>query len=324
MLEFTAAGFLFLTVVFGALALFGPLRLGWRRSEERLVGLRRQQVSPTTGEGDAAFKRAPSSIPTLGRLLRESEWARQAEEDLAQANVHLRVGEYLLIRLGLSIAAFFLIGLVTQFNVLGVLAGIFTGGILYLLVPSFLHMLRKRRLDAIEQQLVEFLPMLASSLRAGFAIQQGMELAQEQLGPPLADELAVLVNDTNLGSTLDQALLDMGARVGSPDLEMIITAILVQRSSGGNLSEILETTAHTLRERERIRGDIKTLTASQRLTGLILSVYPVAVGLLLLAIMPSMWSVLFTETLGQVFLGIALGLQVIGFLVMRRVMQVQI
>ena len=123
---------------------------------------------------------------------------------------------------------------------------------------------------------------------------------------------------------MEEALLKMGERVESTDLDMMITAVLVQRDSGGNLSEILETAAKTLRERERIRGDIKTLTASARLTGLILSSYPVGIGLLMLVIMPSLGSVMFTETLGRVLLGVALGLQFIGFLVMQRVMKVEI
>ena len=123
---------------------------------------------------------------------------------------------------------------------------------------------------------------------------------------------------------MEEALLKMGERVESTDLDMMITAVLVQRDSGGNLSEILETAAETLRERERIRGDIQTLTASQRLTGLILSAYPIAIGLLLLFIMPSLWSVMFTETLGRILLGFALGLQFIGYLVMQRVMRIEI
>jgi len=325
MLSIVTAGFLFLTIALAALAFFGPVNLGWRRSEERLLGLRRGSGAPTApAQGDAAFKRGRSSNPTLGRLLSDSEWASRAEQDLARANVQLRVGEYLLIRIGLGVVVFFIISLITQFHIVGVIGGALAAVALYMLVPAFLHQLRNRRLKAIEKQLVELLPALSSSLRAGFAIQQGMELAAEQLGPPLADELALLINDTNLGSTLDQALLDMGERVGSTDLDMIITAILVQRSSGGNLSEIMDTTAHTLRERERIRGEIQTLTASQRFAGAILSVYPAAVGLLLLALVPSIWLDMFTDTLGQILLGIALGLQLIGFLLIRRVTQIEI
>jgi tight adherence protein B len=105
---------------------------------------------------------------------------------------------------------------------------------------------------------------------------------------------------------------------------MLITAILVQRTTGGNLSEVLDKTAQTMTERERIRGDILTLTASQRLTGLILSVYPAAIGLLFLAIMPHEWSKLFTEAVGQILLGIAVGLQLIGFIVIRRTLNVEI
>lgn len=323
MLAFAASGFLFLTIAIGAMALFGPARFGRRGSEDRILGLTRQEGEAATS-ADATLKRPHSSIPTLGRLLNESEWAESAAKDLAQANIHLRVGEYLLLRMGVGIAAFFVIGLVSQFHIMGVLVGVVIGGALYLAAPPLLHMLRQRRLAKIEKQLVEFLPMLGSSLRAGFAFQQGVELAARQLEAPLGDELALLLNDTNLGSTMEEALLQMGERIGSTDVDMMITAVLVQRSSGGNLAEILESAAETLTERERIRGDIQTLTASQRLTGLILSLYPMAIGLLLLVIMPSLWGVMFTETLGQIFLGIAVGLQFIGFLVMRRVTQIQI
>ena len=176
----------------------------------------------------------------------------------------------------------------------------------------------------IEKQLVEFASMLASSLRSGFAFQQGVDLAARQLEPPLADELTTLINDANLGATMEAALLDMGRRAGSTDLDMMITAILVQRTSGGNLSEVLDQAGETLRERERIRGDIQTLTAQQRLTGTILSLYPIAVGFVLLALLPSMWSLMFTEMWGQVFLGIALGLQALGFFAMRRLVNIDI
>ena len=323
MLAFATSGFLFLTIAVGAMALFGPGRFGRRGSEERILGLTQQEGDSAASTG-ATFKRSHSSIPTLGRLLSESAWAESAARDLARANVHLRVGEYLLLRIGVGIGAFFLIGLVFQFQILAVLLGALAGVAFYLAAPPFLHLLRQRRMAKIEKQLVEFLPMLASSLRAGFAFQQGVELAAQQLEPPLADELALMLNDTNLGLNMDEALLQMGERIGSADVDMLITAVLVQRSSGGNLVEVLEGAAKTLTERERIRGDIRTLTASQRLTGLILSLYPTAIGLVLLVMMPSMWKVMFTEPLGQVFLGIALGLQFIGFLVMRRVTQIQI
>ena len=323
MIAFTASVFLFLAIAFGAFAIFGPGRLSRRRSEERILGLTSAPAAASDSVG-ATLKRSHSSIPTLSRLLNESEWATSASRDLQRANVHLRVGEYLLIRLGVSVGILVIVLLLSQFQFAGIVIGAIVALVAYIAAPPMLHLLHRRRRAAIEKQLVEFLPMLASSLRAGFAFQQGVELAAKQFESPFADELAILLNDTNLGSTMEEALLKMGERVDSTDLDMMITAVLVQRDSGGNLSEILETAAKTLRERERIRGDIQTLTASARLTGLILSSYPVGIGLLMLVIMPSLGSVMFTETLGRILLGAALGLQFIGFLVMQRVMKVEI
>ncbi|MCH7699229.1 MAG: type II secretion system F family protein [Chloroflexi bacterium] len=322
MLAFATSAFMFLAIAAGAVAVFGPRQFGLSRSDDRIRGLGVGEPEAAGSSASPMFKRTRSSIPTLRRLLNDSAWAELTANSLQQANVHLRVGEYLLLRFLLSTVAFMLIALLTRFHPLGVLFGIFGAIGVYMLGPFYLRLLRNRRLAKIENQLVEFLPMLASSLRSGFAFQQGVELAAQQLDPPLADELTLMLNDANLGATMEEAMLQMGKRVGSTDLDMMITAVLVQRGTGGNLSEILERASETLRERESVRGDIQSLTASQRLTGLILSIYPVAIGLLLLSIMPSLWVVMFTETLGQIFLAVALGLQGLGFLVMQRVMKV--
>jgi tight adherence protein B len=134
----------------------------------------------------------------------------------------------------------------------------------------------------------------------------------------------MLLNDLSLGADSAIALRELGERVGSRDLDMVITAVQVQRTTGGNLPEILDAAASALRDRERVRGEVKTFTAQQRMTGLILSVYPIAVGLLLLAIMPSIWSKMFTEPVGQIQLAIAIGLQVIGFLAIQRSLKVEV
>jgi tight adherence protein B len=244
--------------------------------------------------------------------------------ELQQASIQLRVGEYMLGRVLLAVFLFLAAVLFARFHPIGLVAGLAVGVAGYALPAVYVKFSRSRRIAKIEKQLIELLPMLASSLRAGFAFQQGVELASQQLGPPLADELALLLNDVNLGATMDEALQDLGRRVGSTDLDMVITAIMVQRTTGGNLSEILDQAAETLRERDRIRGDLQTLTAQQRLTGTILSAYPIAIGLFLLAIMPAVWSTLFTETLGRVLLGTALSLQLVGFFAMRRVMNIEI
>jgi tight adherence protein B len=324
MVTVAASVFVFLALVTGSVAVFAPGRFGRRPFDERIRALRPDDSDGEPHQATAALRRPYSSIPALRRLLSRSSWADAVSLELRQANVQLRVGEYLLGRLLLAMLVFVVPAFVTRFHPMGLVAGLVAGAAAYLLPAFYIRMLRRRRVARIEKQLVEFLPMLASSLRSGFAMQQAMELSAKQLGPPLADELALLLHDTNLGATMDAALLDLGQRVGSTDLDMMITAILVQRTSGGNLAEVLDGAAETLRERDRIRGDLATLTAQQKLTGLVLSVYPILIALVLFAMMPSTWSVLFTETLGRVFLGVALGLQLVGVLTMRRVMNIEI
>ena len=319
-----ACVFVFFALVTGSAALFASGRRGRGAPDERVRRLRQGADGQRSHAVAPTLKRGYSSIPSLSRFLSSSPWADAAALQLQQANVRLRVGEYLLCRLLLAGLLFVSIVLIAQFHPLGLVIAVVLGGVGYLLPALVLSFLRRRRIALIEKQLVEFLPMLASSLRSGFAFLQSVELAARQLGPPLADELALLINDVNLGATMEAALLDLGRRAGSVDVDMMITAVMVQRTTGGNLSEVLDQAAETLRDRERIRGDVQTLTAQQRLTGLILSIYPAAIGLLLLVMMPSVWSVLFTDTLGRIFFSFAVGLQFIGFVVMQRVMKIEI
>lgn len=320
-----ASGFLFLALVTGAVALLAPMGPSQRPLDQRVRALRSGGGQHDRVQNAApVMRRSRSALPRLGPLLADSRWAEAMATELRQANFQLRVGEYLLGRLLLALLFLIVPVLLLRSHPIALAVAPAAGVIGYLLPAVYVRSARRRRIARIERQLIEFLPALASSLRSGFALQHGIEAAAHQLGPPLAGELLALLNDVNLGATMEVALRDLGRRVSSKDLEMVITAIVVQRTTGGNLAEVLDQAAETLRERERIRGDLQTFTAQQRLTGTILSVYPLAVGLLLLALMPSIWSRLFTETAGQVQLAIAAGLQLVGFLAMRRVLNIEI
>lgn len=322
MIAFATSAFLFLALITGAIAVFAGGRPRSSAVDRRLIALR--AADNDSHQGTPSFKRPLSSIPTLQRLLGASAWADGVALELRRANINLRVGEYLLVRGMLGLLVFAIAVLITRFQPVGVGLGLAAGALASFVPAFYVSHLRRRRIAKIEAQLIELAPMIASALRSGFAFTQGVELAAQQMEPPLADELALLLNDANLGATMEEALQDLGRRIGSTNLDMMITAILVQRTSGGNLSEILDKAGETLRERERIRGDLQTLTAQMRLTGTILSIYPVAIGLLLLVVMPSLWTILFTDVVGRVFLAIALGLQLVGFLAMRKVMNIDI
>lgn len=322
MIAIAASLSVFMALLAASVAVFGP-RWG-RRTKLELRVRSLQRDDGFDGRAGLASVQLPdrSSIARLMGLLSDSAWGQATSRELRQADVPLRVGELLLARLLLVVLFFAGPVLLLGFQPLGLLAGLVSGALGYVAFGLSLGVLRRRRSAKLEKQLVEFLPLLASSLRAGFGLPHGFEAAARQLGPPLAEELALVLNDVSLGAAMHKALEDLGRRVGNPDLDIIITAILVQRTTGGNLAEVLDKASETLLERERVRGELQMMTAQQRLTGTILSVYPIVVGLALLAIMPGMWSRLFTEPVGQIQLAIAVGLQVLGFVAIRRVLKI--
>ena len=323
MIELLAAVFVFLALGMGALLLLAPSRSARESSDDRLRSLnatvQESEMSPLSLER----RLARSSIPMLRRLS-NTHWGEQAAKDLLRANIKLRVGEYLLVRVLAGVVVAVLAFVLLPSHSAGIIVAA-VGGLVGLMAPAYyVRLVRDRRLARIETQLIEFLPALGSSLRSGFAFRPAVEAAAMQVSAPLGDELATFLSDLSLGADSATALQDMGERVGSRDLDVVITAIQVQRTTGGNLPEILDTAASALRDRERIRGEVKTFTAQQRLTGLVLSVYPILVGLLLLAIMPSVWSKLFTEPAGQMMLALALVLQVVGFIAIQRSLRIEV
>lgn len=251
-------------------------------------------------------------------------WSQRARQDLAQAGVALKVSEYLLLRLAiaaiLAVVAFLVLGSSALAFILAL--PVFIIG--YMLPAWYMALRRSRRIEKIDFQLPEGLALVSNSLRSGFAFTQAVELACKQIEPPLVQELNQFLRDTSLGQPTDEALQEMVERSGSYDLEMMVSAILIQRTAGGNLSEVLDNVAGTIRERQRLQGEIRALTASQRLTGLVLSVYPVALGLLLVALAPSIYKVLVTEEAGRVLLVIALILQIMGVVTIRRILRLEV
>jgi tight adherence protein B len=191
--------------------------------------------------------------------------------------------------------------------------------------PAFYVRMRiGRQVRKFNDQLEGMLTMVSSSLRAGFGLMQALELAAEQLQPPMSTELRRFMRDTRMGASIEEALEAMRERVGSYDLDVIVTAILIQRSVGSNLSEVLEKVAHTIRERVRIKGEINTLTAQKRLSGWIIGLMPAAFVILMLAINFEYMSVLFTDPVGRLLLILAVALDIIGILIIRRIVNVEI
>jgi tight adherence protein B len=317
MLPLLASLSVFLALLLAALGL-RQAGLGQSAADRRIRALRSE--APLNRE--AVILRQVSSIPAMRSLLTHRAWAERASLDLERANLHLRVGEYLAAR-ALLAAIFVLLGLMmVGFQTPGLLLGVPLGALGFMLPAVYVQVRKRRRQRAIEGQLVETVTLIANGVSAGFGFLQSVQAAAGQISPPIADELNHLVQDINLGVSAQEALLDMGRRVGSDDLNMVITAIIIQRTTGGNLAEILDNVAETMREREQIQGEINTLTAEKRLTGNVLSVYPAILAALLFLIEPRIMSTLWTETAGIVLLVIAGVLQAIGFIIIRRIVTI--
>ena len=291
-----------------------------RTVENRLDKLSKPSEERSPGN---VLKRDSGTFPFLRRFVAGS-WSERAAKDLAQAGMTLKVSEYLMIRLLIGGIAATLTFLLSGGSTLGVLLAVVAGLVGFMLPAWLVAFRRSRRQDALSEQLPEMLALISNSLRSGFAFTQAIDLAAKQIEPPIGEELKLLQRDTSLGAPMGQALEALATRTGIYDIEMMVSSILIQRTTGGNLSEILDGVAKTVRERERLQGEIRALTASQRLTGFVLSIYPIALGLLLFALAPSVWKVLVTEEAGRLLLAVAATLQVIGIVAIRRILTLEV
>ncbi len=316
-----------------ALSVFGAVALGavWYMARPKGPAveqrIRRLSDEPETAKRglswDELRRRGPSSLPLLRDFLLESDWAQRMSLEIEQAGLRLRVGEYVIGRFALAFLAFAGVSLAGRSSASFVL-GIACAGLAFMLPAVWLNGERNRRREEIARQLPEAAQMIANSMRAGFAFQHGFEIVADQMEPPIADEFARAKVDMSVGSSIEEALLGLLARVDTDEMNLVVTAVLVQRTAGGNLAEILETVAEQIRERDRLSGEVKTMTAQQRFSGLVLSLWPV---LLLGAFSLLNWdqtSLLFTTNAGLILLGIGAGLQFLGFITIRRIVDVEI
>lgn len=215
----------------------------------------------------------------LEAAVAKRSFAASIQRDLARANVKLTVSEYLLVHLA-TIAVGGLVGVL-----MGSLPIAAALGVVGFYAPRFFVLTaQKRRLKAFSGQLADTLMLMSNSLRAGYSLLQAMEAVSREGQEPTAEEFARVVREVGLGLTPEDALLNLYRRLPSDDLDLMVTAINVQHEVGGNLAKIFDTLGETIRERQRISGEIRTLTAQQRLGGYVIALLPVvlAAGLFLL------------------------------------------
>ncbi len=242
--------------------------------------------------------------------------AGQVRRQRLAAALKLRVSEYGILRI-LSVA----IPMVVGYWIRGLLGGALLGVAGYVTTLALIRMKERKWLADAESALPEFLSGVASAMRAGSSFGQSMLVVAEETPDPLGFEVKRVMRRESLGMTMDDALAELAIRIPSRDLGIAVTAIAIQREIGGALASILENISRTIGERQRLKKEIRTLTAQGRASGNILALLPMGIGLMIWFVNPSYISLLYTSKIGWIMLGYAAVSLIVGYAVIQRMVR---
>jgi tight adherence protein B len=261
-----------------------------------------------------------SEIPFLNRMMLRVQIATRIKRMLDQADLHITVTRLLMLSVMAGLLAGQACSMLTISKLLWVCAGLAASSV------PFLHVAYKRRqrLDSFLEKLPDTLELMSRALQAGHAFPESLHMVATEMPEPIATEFRKTYEEQNLGLSLKLALGNLAERIPLLDLKLCVTAILIQRETGGNLAEILEKVAYTIRERFRILEDLKTLTTSSRMSAWILCGLPIFVALVVTGMNPEYMSVLWRDPRGHNLLIAAVVMQVTGMLIIRKILQIKI
>jgi len=277
-----------------------------RQTKDQIIDIRKSELM--------------SAVPWINRWLAKMEIAPQLRLWLYQANLGWTAGGLILMTIACFVVFGYLVYLRTDHAIFGFLLGAVAAAI-----PG-LWVMRKRqkRFDEFEAGLPEALDLMVSALRAGHSLVAALRLVAHESPDPIGGEFRICFEEQNYGLELRTAMDNLSERVPLQDLRIVATAILIQKESGGNLAEVLEKGANLIRERFKLKREVRTRTAQGRLTGWIHSILPLVLGVLLYMINPKVMSVLWTREVGVKLLYAAAGMMVIGALIIRKIVNMEV
>jgi tight adherence protein B len=291
-----------------------------REIDERLdsyIGDQVQEYGEQDIEEEA--RRIARLTDGLNKVIEKRSFATRISTQLAQASVKLTVAEYLI----LTVASIFLTGAITflvtrnALFILGMVGGFFLPRII-------VNILKGQRLKKFNDQLGDTINLLVNGIRSGYSMPQAMETVANDMPPPVSEEFRRVTLEIGLGVPLEEALGHMVRRVNSDDLELMVTAINVSYEVGGNLAEILDIISFTIRERVRIQGEIKTLTAQGQITGYVLSGLPFALTGILYLLNREYMGRMFTNPCGWAMAGFSIAIIAAGFFAMQKIVKIEV
>jgi tight adherence protein B len=239
---------------------------------------------------------------------------------LAQADLKLTVGEFVALTTIVVVGA----GVLSYLWRRDVIITAFAGVAAFFAPRIYVSLRRGQRLKAFNGQLGDTINLMVNSIRAGYSILQAMKAVSEEMDPPISEEFGRVFQEVQLGIPLDEALAHMLRRVPSEDLDMMITAINVQREVGGNLAEVLDAISFTIRERIRIKGEIQALTAQSRASGYLVASVPIILTVVIYLINPGFMGLLFEHTCGHIMIVVGVVGIISGFVAIRKIVDIDI
>jgi tight adherence protein B len=293
------------------------------QAAQRVVDYTRITWTDKAPDGVSILRRRRySRLPWLDELLRRFDLSESLSRDLLRAGVPMRAGEFLFVQLVTTTLA----GFVAFLLVPGVFGGILpaaAAGALGFAAPLFwLRSKRAKRLDQFEQDLPDALDLVAGSLRAGYGIAHGFELVAQENDGPCGQEFGQVLQEVNLGAELETALARVTERVESEDARLLATAVAVQRRTGGNLVDVLQQMAHTLRERQQLRREVRVITTAPRVSGYVVSLLPVFTAIAMYFVSRYYVEMLFEEPIGRLAMVGSGGMVLLGLYLNRRIASV--
>jgi tight adherence protein B len=294
----------------------------------------RDAAEAATGQGGIQELISSSvALAQLNRVVERRDFGANLAREIARADLKIKVSEYLAIWAAsiFGLPVLFVVaslGLPALRSPIALLVAALIG---FMLPRMWLGRRKSGRLSAFNKSLPDTITLLANALRAGSSFLQAIELVVRESRPPISTEFGRVIREVNLGLPFEQALENMVRRVRSDDLELMATAISIQHTVGGNLAEILDSIAYTIRERVRIQGEIRTLTAQQRLSGYVVGFLPIALAGFLFVAAPNFMAPMFAnppEVLGLpagvIILLVGGFMMFLGFMFIRKIVDIEV
>jgi tight adherence protein B len=322
MMQIAIALLVFLVVSLGAFAVLSLL--DQRKSQARVLRdrLSATQKPPETVQAEVALLRDEmmSRIPAFDTLLRRSERVTVLQEMLTQGDVDVRAGNFLVFCMASAIVfglAFMVAGGSLMFGWAGLVLGFF--------IPyAYASHRRAKRFQRFEEKFPEAIDTLARAVRAGHAFTTALEMIANEISEPVAGEFRQLFEEQKFGLPVRDALINLAERIPLVDVKFFVTAVMLQRETGGNLAEILDNLSYVIRERFKILRQVRVHTAQGRLTMVLLMALPPTMVVVMLVLNPGFIRPLFTDPLGHILIVGGIVLQTVGYFFIRRIIRIQV